>query len=141
MENLCYRFNNPLLYDYETKPRGKYIREIINYSFCLTNPYSNLVGNEVRSTPLKYVANELILYFALSNSAKDYVKASKFWDYIRSGDFIESAYGYLLFGENCPINWVFKSLINDKDSRQAIVHYNLPKHLKEVIPLQLGGLI
>lgn len=64
--------------DYETAPRGQKIKEFINCSLVIKNPYSNLFKNEIRSVPLKYLANELLLYFSGSNKAEDFVNASKF---------------------------------------------------------------
>ena len=123
-------------YDYETAPRNQKIREFINCCLIITNPYSNLFKNEIRSVPLKYLANELLLYFSGSNLAEHFVQASKFWKNIANEDgTINSAYGYLLFclddakEKNCSQwEWAVRSLIKDKDSRQAILHYNRPRH-------------
>jgi thymidylate synthase len=138
MEDLIIRFTEDK-YDYETAPRGKRIREIINYSGCILNPYAQLIENKIRSTPIGYLAKELILYFSGENKAEYFEKASKFWGHIKSTDkngneYIESAYGNLIFNPNIygniPIDWVYHSLVRDKDSRQAILHYNNPGHLK-----------
>jgi thymidylate synthase len=80
------------------------------------------------------LTNELDLYFRGINSADEFTKASKFWDNIKNADgTVNSAYGYLIFKEKNIHNvsqweWAYNSLIQDKDSRQAILHFNKPNH-------------
>ena len=117
--------------DFETRPRGLKIRENLNVKIEILNPYLNLFKNEVRSIPLNYLAHELILYFSGTNSAEDFVKASPFWNKIKNTDnTVNSAYGHLLFNLG-QWYWAKFSLCKDKDSRQAIMHYNRPEHLNE----------
>lgn len=122
-------------YQYITSPRGQKIKEIIGTQIEIKNPYSNLFDNEIRSLPREYLAEELFLYFSGSNSAKEFSKASKFWDKIKNEDgTVNSAYGHLIFNKNLELyplsqwDWAKQSLIKDKDSRQAIMHYNKPIH-------------
>jgi len=118
-------------YEYETSPRGKYIREITNLTIVIENPLSNMYKNEIRSLPKKYLAGELIWYFSGRNDVDFISKYSKFWNNIVNpdGKTVNSAYGYLLFTEQPnQWHWAKSSLINDKDSRQAIMHFNKPHH-------------
>ena len=122
-------------YQYITSPRGQKIKEIIGMQIEIKDPYSNLFDNEVCSLPRQYLADELYLYFSGSNSAEDFSKASKFWDKIKNEDgTVNSAYGHLIFNKNLELyplsqwDWAKESLIKDKDSRQAIMHYNKPIH-------------
>lgn len=122
-------------YEYETAPRGMNIREILNCAVTIENPYSNLFKNEVRDLPMKYLKKELALYLSGRNDAKGFGEASKFWNKIANEDgTINSAYGNLIFkmddtpGKISQWQWAFYSLIQDKDSRQAVMHFNRPCH-------------
>lgn len=118
-------------YEYESSPRGMKIREIENVGVIIDNPYSNLFKNEVRNLPLKYLKKELALYFAGRYDADGFIKASKFWGHIKNDDdTINSAYGHLIFNKDkvSQWDWAFKSLLADRDSRQAIMHFNRVEH-------------
>jgi thymidylate synthase len=129
--------------EFYTEPRGMKIHEIINCQLVITNPYLNLFKNPVRDVPYKYLANELILYFSGSCSAYKFTEASPFWGTIANDDgTINSAYGNLIFTEKdarwdtrpiCQFDWALKSLVKDKDSRQAIMHYNKPQHMVDTV--------
>lgn len=121
---------------FQTAPRGFKINEMIGAHIEIEDPTKVLFTNPARSLPLEYLADELILYFSGSNKADDFIKASKFWDKIKNPDgTVNSAYGYLIFknlhSTNSQWNWAKESLIRDKDSRQAIMHYNRPEHQYE----------
>lgn len=125
-------YNN---YEYQTAPRGMNIREILNCAVTIENPYSNLFKNEARSLPLKYLKKELALYLSGRNDAKGFGEASKFWNKIANDDgTINSAYGNLIFkmddtpGKFSQWRWALYSLIQDKDTRQAVMHFNRPCH-------------
>ncbi len=109
-------------------PRGKKVKELINHSFVITNPYSNLFTNKARSIPIKYLAGELDWYFSGSNNANKISAYSKFWNTIQNDDgTINSAYGYLLFNKKnvhgyTQWQWNYESLLKDKNSRQAVMY-------------------
>ena len=136
--------------EFVSSPRGQKIYEISNYSFSVLDPTSAAIStldpdrNEVIK---KYYEKEKELYNSCSNTAEDFVKASKFWDKLKNPDnTINSAYGYLiwkiknagnsvwqLYGvkreeyvERTQWDWAKESLLRDKDSRQAVMHFNLP---------------
>jgi len=121
-------------YEYISSPRGKEIREITNLIFQIKNPYENLFDNKVRGVPHKYLAGELLWYFYGSNRLSFIENYSKFWNSISNIDgSINSAYGYLLFKDRnifgfSEWEWALKSLIKDKDSRQALIRFNKPIH-------------
>jgi thymidylate synthase len=117
--------------DYETSPRGKKIKEIENAVLQLDNPESNLFMNEVRSVPLKYLAGELLWYFSGRNDLAFISRFSNFWKAIAEKDeTCNSAYGNLLFKgmEKSQYFWAYSKLVEDKDTRQAIIHFNRPYH-------------
>lgn len=117
-------------------PRGQKVKELVNVTLLLTDPRSNLFYNEARSPSLNYLAGELTWYFSGDNGIEFIRKYSKFWDRIKNDNgTLNSAYGNLLFVEENEIGvtqwqWAVKSLQLDKDSRQAILHFNKPHHQK-----------
>lgn len=123
--------NNP---QYQSQPRDLKINEILNVSFTLTNPLNAIYKNERRSSPLKYIAAETIWYFNGDHYSSFISKYAKFWNTIKNlDDTINSAYGYLVFKDTTLIastqwNWCINSLIKDKDSRQALIHFNNHSH-------------
>lgn len=126
-------YNEP---DFETAPRGLKIKECLNAVLELTNPKSNLFKCDDKKLTLQtgYLKRELTLYLAGINKSSYFAKASKFWDSIKNDDnTVNSAYGYLVFKLKnkhgyTQFDWVVKSLIADKDSRQAIMHFNRESH-------------
>lgn len=138
--------------EYKCSPRGQTIHEITNYSFTVLKPSSEAIvtkDEERNKVIAAYYAKEKDLYDSGSNLASDFVKASKFWDKLKNPDgSINSAYGYLIWKlknagnpfwqmfsispmecrETTQWEWAKESLIRDKDSRQAIMHFNLPTH-------------
>jgi len=120
--------------EYETKPRDLKIRENTNVALVLENPLSCLYSNDSRSSQRKYIAAELIWYFMGRNDVEYIKKYAKFWESIQNEDgTVNSSYGNLLFNKknrfgHTQYEWAYTSLVKDKDSRQAILHFNLPEH-------------
>lgn len=131
---LSYVFNEP---QYCSAPRGQAIKEIVNYGFTVAYPTAEAIRtlDEERNVVIAdYTAKEMGLYDSCTNRVEDFEKASSFWRKIANEDgTINSAYGYLIFKNNScggmtPWQWARHSLIVDKDTRQAILHFNLPEH-------------
>jgi len=120
--------------EYETRPREFKIKENTNIALILENPLSCLFSSEPRSSQKKYIAAELLWYFMGKNDVEFIKKYAKFWESIQNDDgTVNSSYGYLLFNQKnsfglTQYDWAYTSLIKDKDSRQAIIHFNLPQH-------------
>lgn len=123
--------NNP---EYTTSPRGLAIKEVTNAALVVQDPLFSLYKNKKRSSQFKYIGAELVWYFTGRNDVDFISKFAKFWKEIDNGDgTVNSAYGNLIFTEKNShgINqyqWALNSLIQDKDSRQAILHFNKPDH-------------
>lgn len=129
---------------FRAAPRGLPVREVIDYSFTITNPTSESIvtlDEERNKIIADYTAKETELYDSCSNKVEDFAKASKFWNQLANPDgTVNSAYGYLIWGLashgnmnyegvfRSPWTWCLESLQKDKDSRQAILRFSLPEH-------------
>jgi thymidylate synthase len=128
-------------------PRDQLVREVFDYKFSITNPKVEYIvtHDEERNKIIKeYSKKEFDLYNSCSNSAEDFGKASKFWLKLANPDgTINSAYGYLIWKNKShgstfedkndqpmrtPWEWAKTCLIDDKDTRQAILRFSLPEH-------------
>lgn len=120
--------------EYVTAPRDLKINEVTNASIIIEDPRFCLYENKRRSSQFKYIGSELVWYFTGRNDVDFISKFAKFWEHIDNGDgTVNSAYGNLIFTETNEFGfnqyqWALKSLIQDKDSRQAILHFNKPNH-------------
>lgn len=129
--------------DYRAAPRGLPIREKVDYSFTVLNPTSESIKTadaERNNVIADYTGKEFNLYDSGTNAASEFAKASKFWSKLSNPDgTINSAYGFLLWKNySCtsnfsnramtPWEWAKESLLADKDTRQAILRFNLPEH-------------
>jgi len=120
--------------NYVSSPRGMKIFEMTDAAIVVEDPTFCLYENERRSSQFKYIAAELVWYFTGRNDADFITPYAKFWDQIKNKDgSVNSAYGNLIFTEQLEdgrnqYRWALDSLIQDKDSRQAILHFNKPSH-------------
>ena len=125
-------------------PRGMKVYEIQNYTFDIVAPALEYIVTKdpLRSSVIKeYTDKEMALYLSGTTDVKDWIEASKFWGKIANpNDTINSNYGFLTLYDrsegnsrfhseiSTPYEWAFNRLIEDKDTRQAIVRYNKPIH-------------
>lgn len=120
--------------DFVTSPRGMEVREIRDCAIEIQDPMVNLYKNKYRQSPEKYTAAEFLWYFSGTNNPTYIENYASLWKNIRNADgTVNSAYGNLLFSEKnehgfTQYQWVIESLKKDKDSRQAFMHFNKPKH-------------
>ena len=120
--------------DYESKPRDMSCYEILNATIVIQNPRLNLYDNAVRPSQNRYIAAELLWYFSATNASKHIVPHASFWSQIANADGTNnSAYGHLIFGQDSgdyhnEWTWAVETLKADKDSRQAVIHFNKPSH-------------
>ncbi len=139
-------------YEFKSAPRGKAIREILDYKFTVEHPVAEPLvtkDKDRNSVIAQYTKKECELYDSMSNRVEDFAKASKFWEHLANQDgTVNSAYGYLIWKKQSvgnsyyetgditkddvsmrtPWDWAKQSLIADKDSRQAILRFSLPEH-------------
>lgn len=120
--------------EYETSPRGLKVKESLNVCLKIKNPKYNCYDNKIRSSQYSYIAGELLWYFSGRDDVKFISNFSKFWLNIQTPfGTANSAYGDLIFTRHGdePISqweWAYESLKRDKDTRQAILHFNRPYH-------------
>ena len=128
--------------DVVCSPRGQKINECLNVCMEIKDVSLNSFKNPARDLPKDYLYKELILYYSGANDVGSFGKASKFWNQLVNPDnhTVNSAYGHLiykvrdaynpLFGNQALTQWDWAKtcLIKDKDSRQAVMHYNRPGH-------------
>lgn len=118
--------------EFVTAPRDQKINEVSNAVIEVENPEFNTFINQVRSTDLQYLKDELKLYFSGRNDVEGFEKASKFWGKLSDdGKTVNSAYGYLIFNEKnehgkTEWQWAYDALVKDKDTRQALIRFNKP---------------
>jgi len=123
--------NNP---EFTSSPRGMEVRELLNCVIEVEEPNLNLFKNEIRSSPEKYIAAELLYYFSGTNKADFIEQYASLWTKLKNEkNEVNSAYGNLIFTEENKwgldqYEWVIESLKRDKDSRQAFMHFNKPDH-------------
>jgi len=113
-----------------SKPRGKTVKELLNYIIVLNDPRKCLVSLPLFETNEEYVKKELEWYLSGSNKISDLGKFKKCWEFCSdNGVHVNSAYGHRIFGKHPRIKlnqwkWVLKKLKSDRDSRQAVINLN-----------------
>ena len=131
--------------DFKPSPRGMVIHEIVPCHIAIGNPSSSclVTGDVERDKVLSdYLAKESELFASGSDSAVKFSEASKFWLKIANPDgTVNSNYGKLLYNDkSCrnslytdseltPFEWAYNALVEDKDTRQAIMPFMRPDHL------------
>jgi thymidylate synthase len=124
-------YHNP---DSVASPRGMEVKEIRDCAMEIAYPGFNIYTNKHRSSPLKYIAAEILWYLSGTNKPGFIENYASLWKNIHNPDgTINSAYGNLIFRQKnehglTQYNWVIESLKRDKDSRQAFMHFNKPEH-------------
>jgi thymidylate synthase len=117
--------------------RGTTSKEFLDACLIIEDPSQCLYHNEVRGSQLKYIAAEFLWYFLGRNDVGYIAKHAKFWNQIQNEDgTVNSAYGNLLFTKKnheglSQYQWAINSLVSDKNTRQAVLHFNTPIHQYE----------
>jgi thymidylate synthase len=120
--------------EYESAPRGLKIKENLGISLEILNPISCLYSNNRRGSQLRYISAEIMWYFLGRNDVEFIKEYASFWETIQNEDgTVNSSYGNLLFKKKnrfskTQYGWALDCLKNDSESRQAIMHFNLPEH-------------
>lgn len=111
-------------------PRNQETLELTNTIIEIKNPGFMICSLKERSLNKKYLQAELEWYEKGTLKACEIEKHSKFWSKLKDekGN-INSNYGHIAEREKInQIKWCIESLKQDKNSRQAVINYNQPKH-------------
>ena len=120
--------------EFSSSPRGLNIQENLGVVLEIGNPLSSLYLNERRGSQLRYLAAELVWYFLGRNDVEFISKYASFWRQIQNEDgTVNSSYGDLIFKKlnrfgKSQYSWALDCLNKDSESRQAVMHFNLPEH-------------
>jgi thymidylate synthase len=114
-------------------PRGLKTLEIEDAWLILKDPNKSIVTLSERKIDLDYLEGEIAWYLSGSLQVEDIAKHSKFWNNIQNKDgTVNSNYGFLAMKEKhngkTQYQWCVDRIKEDKDTRQAIINYNQPKH-------------
>ena len=117
-------------------PRGLKTLEIQDAFLILNNPIDNVVTLKSRNLNHDYLKAEMAWYLSGDLNIDEISKSSRFWNRIANNDGrVNSNYGFLALKERfngiTQFEWCVKRLQQDKDSRQAIINYNQPRHKYE----------
>lgn len=112
-------------------PRGQEIKELLGMKLIVENEIFFDFG-ECRSLDktLSYWKREFAWYMAGNRQSEYIERHAKLWAEIKSKEgFLNSNYGWLVFynrtGQGlAPYEWALTSLLNDKESRQAVITFN-----------------
>lgn len=112
-------------------PRGKTIKELLNQQIIINkyNYFESIPARTYAQTS-KYFWKELAWYFSGDTKNKWIVPHAKMWKNIENPDgTANSNYGHLVFYKKrgnmgSGFNWALHCLINDINSRQAVITYN-----------------
>lgn len=120
-----------------SSPRGLKTLELVNPTLVLTNPLNNLLSLKCRNYSVKYLMAELEWYKSCDLSVKMIEKHSSMWSKLKDGDgMVNSNYGFMVWRQTCPFvgsqfEWVIDKLVEDRDSRQAVINFNQVTHKYE----------
>lgn len=111
------------LYD----PRGQVTKEIEDYQIVF-DPYERLPNFAERKLSMRYLCGELLWYLGGNRDDESILRYSKFWEHIKNekSPTWNSNYGYYIFKEG-QFDYVFNTLKDDPDSRQAAIVINRPE--------------
>lgn len=111
----------------ESQPRDLKVKESILSSFVI-NPTQPIANFKNRKFNWKYLAGELAWYLNQDRDVDFIGNFSKFWSKLTNPgtNEINSNYGSLVFNKE-QFGWVIDALVEDKNSRQAIMFFNQPK--------------
>lgn len=126
-------WDNP---EFTCAPRGLAIKEILNYTFAVTNPVAESIKtfDEDRNAVIKvYTDKETNLYESCSNRVEDFAKASKFWNQLANPDgTVNSAYGYLIWKNKSHGNPKFETSSFDEDTGETLYLADIPEQRDEL---------
>lgn len=113
-------------------PRGMKTKEILCEKVIIDNPRDRIITLPYFSTSVRYAIGEFIWYLKATNKISEINFYSTVWKrFSDDGKTVNSAYGHRIFGKHKSLKvnqweWVKNKLVEDPDSRQAVININLP---------------
>ena len=102
-------------------PRQLDIIEVENFS-CTLWPYERFASFKSRKLSIDYIKKEFLWYLRGDKYDLSICEHAKIWNDIKNEDgSINSNYGQYIFGELNQFNNVVKTLLDDGDSRRAVI--------------------
>lgn len=120
--------------DFVVDKSGVKLVELLSAKFILDPSQPILNFGDIRKTPVKYCAKELIWYLSESLSVEEIGKTASIWNEVASEDgMINSNYGWCVYSEENynQFDNVAQELINFPQSRRAVIIYNRPSMWKD----------
>lgn len=109
-------------------PRKQETAELMNWCCCLTNPFERFASQDARDLSIKYIKKEILWYLMKTRDASFIMPHARIWREIADkNNMVNSNYGLFMLDEK-QFNWVVQSLIDDKNSRQAVINFNNVSH-------------
>jgi len=134
LSKTCFKLKNQRI----IKPRGLETKELIQQTLRILYPDKCIVTNLERHLSLQYLGAEILWYLSGDKTTEKIEKYASMWRHLKgkNGE-VNSNYGEIIFFQNLEnyngsqFDWVISSLKEDKNSRQAIINFNQPKHKKK----------
>ena len=138
VDEVVYKASKALLNAPEESPRGLKTKELVVPKLIIEDPRLCVMTNPGRKLSKRYLAAEMDWYNSGQKSIEGIKEYSSMWEKIadKNGE-VNSNYGEIVHHQELPnfdgsqYDWVIKQLMNDRESRQAIINYNQPKHKSE----------
>lgn len=116
-----------------SSPRGQRTIELRDVWLTLEDPKKSVVTLEARGLDMDYLTGEMEWYQSGSLDVKDIGKHSKFWFTLADPNgTVNSNYGFLAYKEKhngrSQVEWCVSRLKSDRETRQAVINYNQPRH-------------
>jgi len=115
----------------EISPRNQKTIEIENFNMVFP-PYVRFCNFESRKLKIDYIKRETLWYLRANKYDLSIIEHAKMWEnFVDEGGIIHSNYGQYIWGEQNQFDRVVKTLIEDKDSRRAIITILQPYHTEK----------
>lgn len=109
-------------------PNNSLTKEMINYGCVLNDSTDRIINVFGRNINVNYLKKELLWYLSKENNILSIYNEAQMWKKVCDIDGgSNSNYGHYVF-DRTQFNWVIHSLMQDKESRQAVINFNQPYH-------------
>lgn len=122
----CGLFQDLVEHGRERSPRGMKTLELENYQYTLP-AYARLMTYPGRKLNLKYIGEEIRWYLKGDRTDLSIAEQASIWKSTITNGMINSNYGWQIFRRG-GIQWVVQNLVNDRDSRRAVIPILAEEH-------------